>query len=72
MTKQAGSNEKKTKQAGSNEKKTKAAWKSDSNDGAFLFLLFHKRIEHPDDFSPLELQASPEYTFDKYSNQTFK
>jgi hypothetical protein len=50
----------------------KEAWKSDSLDGAFLFLLFHKRLEHPDDFSPSELQEHPDYPFRKYSAQTFK
>jgi hypothetical protein len=50
----------------------KEVWKSDSLAGAFLFLLFHKRLVHPDDFSPAELQQHPDYPFQKYSAQTFK
>ena len=50
----------------------KEAWKSDSLDGALLFLLFHKRLVHPDDFNPAELQQHPNSPFRKYSGQTFK
>lgn len=52
--------------------KKKETWKSDSHDGALLFLLLHKQIAgHPDDFSPSELQDQP-FGFDKCSSQTLK
>ena len=51
----------------------KKAWKTDSYDGALLFLLLHKRVaEDPDDFSASEIQQNPLFEFDKYSAQTFK
>ena len=53
--------------------KTKETWKSDSYDGAFLFLLLHKRVVGtPDDFSASELQDNTALGFDKYNTQTFK
>ena len=53
--------------------KEKKAWKSDSYDGALLFLLLHKRIVgDPDDYSAAELQAHPSFNFDQYPAQTFK
>ena len=53
--------------------KKKQAWKSDSVEGALLFLLIHKRIcGDPDDFSASEIQNNPLYGFDSYSAQTFK
>jgi len=57
----------------SNTNSKKEQWKTESFDGALLFLLLHKRIGgHPDDFSASELQANPLYGFDKYTSQTFK
>jgi len=54
-------------------KPKKKAWKSESYDGAFLFLLLHKRLAgHPDDYSAAELQDHPEWGFDQYSTQNFK
>lgn len=53
----------------------KTAWKSDSCDGALLFLLLHKRIKgHPDNFSSSELQDDPLLGFDEHStySKTFK
>ena len=51
----------------------KKAWKTDSFDGALLFLLFHKRIiGHPDNYSAAEIQAHPSFGFNEYSAQTFK
>ena len=51
----------------------KEAWKTESFDGAFLFLLLHKRIAgHPDNYSAAEIQANPDYPFGKYPAQTFK
>jgi len=55
----------------SNSKK-KQAWKSDSVEGALLFLLFHKRVFNPDDFSAAEIQQDPLFGFDKFSATTFK
>jgi hypothetical protein len=55
-----------------NKKSEKAAWKTDAYDGAFLFLLFERGVDHPDDFSPSELQQNPSYPFAKYSTQNFK
>ena len=49
----------------------KEAWKTESFDGAFLFLLLHKRIAgHPDNYSAAEIQANPDYPFGKYPAQT--
>ena len=51
----------------------KETWKSESCDGAFLFLLLHKRIcGAPDDFSASETQNNPDFDFLKYTAQTFK
>ena len=49
-------------------KKKKLAWKSDSIEGALLFLLFHKRIFNPNDFSASEIQQDPLYEFEKFSS----
>jgi hypothetical protein len=55
---------------------TKEVWKSDSVDGALLFLCFHDnphRIFHPDDFSASEIFNHPLLPFTgKYSNKNFR
>lgn len=57
----------------SKKNKKKEAWKTDSFDGALLFLLLLTRIGgHPDDFSASQIQENPLYDFNKYSSQTFK
>lgn len=54
-------------------KTKKESFKSDSLDGALLFLLLSKRIGgHPDDFSAAEIQQNPLCGFEKYSANTFK
>ena len=62
------------KSKGESDSAKKPAWKSESFDGALLFLLFHKRQKgfNPDDFSAAEIHQHPEFGFDRYSSQNFK
>ena len=64
----------KKKAPASDTKKKAAAWKTESFDGALLFLLFHKRRKNfnPNDFSASEIQQHPLFEFDKYSPANFK
>ena len=56
----------------SNNNKKKLAWKSDSIEGALLFLLFYKEIFNPDNFSAAEIEQDPLYGFEKFLATTFK
>ena len=52
--------------------KKKKAWKSDSEDGAFLFLLYHFRVYHPNDYSAVEIYDHPDFPFkDNYAKKNF-
>ena len=52
--------------------KKKKGWKSDSEHGAFLFLLYHFRVYHPDDYSAVEIYDHPDFPFkDNYCKKNF-
>ena len=52
--------------------KKKKAWKSDSEHGAFLFLLYHFRVYDPNDYSAVEIYDHPDFPFkDNYSKKNF-
>ena len=52
--------------------KKKKGWKSDSEHGAFLFLLYHFRVYHPDDYSAVEIYDHPDFPFkDNYAKKNF-
>jgi hypothetical protein len=51
----------------------KVVLKTESYDGALLFLLLHKRIVgDPDDFSASENQDNPVFEFNKYPHKLLK
>jgi hypothetical protein len=49
----------------------KKAWKSDSVDGALLFLLFHYEVFNPNSYSAVEIYDHPQLPFDCYSKKAF-
>ena len=50
--------------------KKKKAWKSDSEHGAFLFLLYHFRVYDPNGYSTVEIYDHPDFPFkDNYSKK---
>ena len=52
--------------------KKKKAWKSDSEHGAFLFLLYHFRVYDPNDYSAVEIYDHPDFPFkDNYAKKNF-
>ena len=52
--------------------KKKKGWKSDSEHGAFLFLLYHFRVYDPNGYSAVEIYDHPDFPFkDNYSKKNF-
>ena len=52
--------------------KKKKAWKSDSEHGAFLFLLYNFCVYDPNDYSEVEIYDHPDFPFkDNYSKKNF-
>lgn len=49
----------------------KKAWKSDSIDGALLYLLFHYQVFNPDDYSAAEIYQHPKLPFKSYCKKNF-
>ena len=53
--------------------KRKQKWNSDSLDGALLFLIFHKRLYHPDSYSSSEIYHEERFPFkEKYNAKNFR
>jgi len=50
----------------------KKQWRSDSVDGALLFILFQDRFYHPDSYSAVEIYDNPLLPFQVYSRKNFK
>ena len=52
--------------------KKKKAWKSDSEHGAFLFLLYNFCVYDPNDYSEVEIYDHPDFPFkDNYAKKNF-